>query len=199
MKKLGSKSFCWITGPLTTPNNLVEHLKSNNFEHEITFWGMYLPMEKNIEIPELQGLLIKEIQIEEMNEEIQKMLEKAYGMPDGSGKLLKQFSELYKKKTQVTIYIAYDGNNPVAFATLVVIPGTKGALMSGSATLQEYRRRSIYGNMLKVQKEKAKELGIEFLIIQANENTSAPIARKYGFEKVCTLDWFVYKPDKTQD
>ena len=46
--------------------------------------------------------------------------------------------------------------------------------------------------MLKVRKEKAKEWGMDYLIIQANEKTSAPIAKKHGFEKVCTLGTYVH-------
>ena len=48
--------------------------------------------------------------------------------------------------------------------------------------------------MLKVRKDKAKKIGIEYLVIQAKEATSGPIAKKHGFEKICTLKIFVFNP-----
>jgi GNAT superfamily N-acetyltransferase len=186
-QKQGSKSFAWVIGPLTTPSNLAKYLKRKGFEHELTGWGMYLPMEKKIKVNELKDLTIKESKLEEIDkEEVQKMIETAYGMPEGSGKMMKKFMEFYQENSKASFFLAYDGKKPIGFGIVTIVPGTKGALMVGAATLQEYRGRGIYGNMLKKRKEKAKEYGAEYLIIQANEKTSAPIAQKHGFEKILT-------------
>lgn len=190
----GSKSFGWIVGPLTTPTILPNYLKKHNFEIEESAWGMYLPIDSSLEVSELRGLTIREATLEDVeNENVQEMMEKAYGLPEGSAKLMVDLFKIYQKETKLATYIAYDGEKPVAFGNLVLIPGTKGGLLAGAATLQEYRGRGIYSNMLKRRKEKAREFGIEYLVIQANAETSAPIAKKHGFEKTCDLDLWVYK------
>lgn len=120
------------------------------------------------------------------------MIEKAYGMPEGSGKLMRDFAKLFQNISDLAMYIGFEGKKPIAFGNLVVIPGSEGALLGGAATLPEYRGKGLYSNMLKLRKAKAKELGMEYLITQAKETTSAPIAIKHGFEKVCTLDYYVY-------
>ena len=195
-KKQGSTSISWAIGPLTTPANFSEYLKKNKFEYKEAAWGMHLPVEADLEVHDLKGLEIRECDIKDLEkDDVIVMIEKAYGMPAGAGKLLAKFTELYQKKTKVAVYIGYDGDKPVAFANIVVIPGTKVALLAGAATLPEYRGKGIYSNMLKVRKDKAKELGIEDLVIQAKEETSAPIAKKHGFEKVCTLDFYMYHPN----
>ncbi|OLS24001.1 MAG: hypothetical protein HeimC3_22260 [Candidatus Heimdallarchaeota archaeon LC_3] len=193
--KMGSKSIAWITGPLTTPPNFSEYLEKNNFEFEEAAWGMYLPVNAEFEVHALKDVEIIEATLEDMGrEDVQKMIEQAYGMPEGSGKLMQQFVELFEKISDIAIYIGYDGKKPIAFGNLVVIPGTKGAVLGGSATLPEYRKKGLYSNMVKIRKDKAKKFGVEYLIIQAKEATSAPIAMKFGFEKICTLNFYLHKP-----
>ena len=49
--------------------------------------------------------------------------------------------------------------------------------------------------MLKKRYDQAKEDGIEHLVIQAKEGTSAPIAAKSGFEQVCELPLYVWRAE----
>ncbi len=191
-KKQGSKSISWVIGPLTTPKNLAQYLEKNNFKYHSSEWGMYLPTETELQVQELQGLLLKEVTLEEIEKKsVQTMIEQGYGMPEGSAILMKHLYEHFSKKCTLVFYIGYEGEKPVAFGNLVVIPGTKIGFLGGAATLPDYRGKGLYSNLLKIRKEKAKALGLEYLVIQAREDTSAPIALKHGFQKVCTLDFYV--------
>ena len=98
------------------------------------------------------------------------------------------------------MYVAYDkkNNEPVAFGAITSIPDTKIAVLNGAATLPEYRKRGIYSSFLKIRYELAKSKGIEHLIIQAKEESSAPIAAKNGFEKVCELAFYVWRAEKVE-
>ena len=195
-QKQGSTSISWVIGPLTTPANFSEYLKRNQFEYKEAAWGMHLPVEADLKVHNLEGIEIRECGIKDLEkEDVQDMIEKAYGMPPGAGKLLARFTELYQKKTKVAVYIGYNGEQPVAFGNILVIPSTKVALLGGAATLPEYRGKGVYSNMLKIRMDKAKEFGMEELVIQAKEKTSAPIAKKHGFEKVSTLNFYMYNPN----
>jgi len=49
--------------------------------------------------------------------------------------------------------------------------------------------------MLKIRYEKAKRDNKSNLILQAKEATSAPIAAKNGFKKICDLAIYVWKKE----
>ncbi|MFW9929620.1 MAG: GNAT family N-acetyltransferase [Candidatus Thorarchaeota archaeon] len=193
-KKMGSNSISWVISPLTRPANFSEYLKRNNFHYHESALGMFLPVEGEVKAIKPDDLEIRQAVLSDMEkEDVQIMIEKAYGMPKGSGELMKDFAEAYQKITKIVVYIGYDGEKPIAFGNLIVIPGIKGALLGGAATLPEYRGKGLYSNMLKVRKDKARELNMDYLVIQAKEQTSAPIAKKHGFETVCTLDYYIHE------
>ena len=110
---------------------------------------------------------------------------------------VKEAIELGASAVGYTIYVAYEKeeNKPVAFGFISYVPNTKCAVLNGAATLPKFRKRGIYSAMLKKRYEQAKGDGIEHLIIQAKEATSAPIATKNGFEKVCELPVYVWRTE----
>ena len=198
---VGLTKIAWIVSPQSTPSNLIEKLESNGFKKEIPVLGMYRPTEKEFDITVTEEFEFKEYTIDEALKLLEdpkygKMIEKAYGMPEGASNIMKMMTSFYQG-IEFASYYAYDkaNNEPVGFSAIAYVPGTKIALLNGAATLPEHRGKGIYSAMVKLRHEKAKKDGIENLIIQAKEETSAPIASKYGFEKVCELPFYVWRKE----
>ena len=124
------------------------------------------------------------------------MMEKAYGMPEGASSIYKMLNQI-SQGLEVYAYVAYEKNEnkPVGIGAILYVPGTKIGLLGGAATLPEFRGKGIYSAMLKLRNEKAKRDGKDYLIIQAKEASSAPIAAKNGFEKVCELPSYVWRKE----
>ena len=195
-KQLNRTIVSWFVSQHTTPNNFAEILQVNNFSKHSDIWGMVRPMNKPLDIKIDSKFTYKEYSLQEMKNfsaEIKKMIEASYGMPSGASDMLASFIESAGDNIVYSSFIAYDNNKPIAFGGLSKLKGTFIGLLSGSATLPEYRKQGIYSGMLKIRYDKAKKEGLEYLIIQGKAETSAPIAQKNGFEKICNLDVYVWK------
>ncbi|MHA2279026.1 MAG: GNAT family N-acetyltransferase [Candidatus Kariarchaeaceae archaeon] len=197
--KKNLKSICWVFSPQTTPSNLATFLEANNFHKRGVGWGMSRSVNIPLENSPPEEFEFRELPLEELkNPEIQKMIEEAYGMPEGAGALFYPFTKMFEKITDICLYVAYKDQKPIAFGNLFKVPDTRIGLLGGAATLPEFRKRGIYTGMLYYRTEKAKEFGIEELIIQANEKTSAPVALKNGFTKLCELLFYVWEDPSNQ-
>ena len=201
---LGLKSIGWILSPQSEPSDLKEKLENSGFKNEIPILGMVRPLSEQLDIEITDEFEFKSFKHEKIAEliqspEIQKVYEKAYGAPEGSGQLFNLIGSMFLG-LDYTVYVAYekDNNKPVAFGSLLSIPNSNCALLSGAATLPEYRKKGIYSAFLKMRYNQAKIEGVEYLIVQAKEGTSAPIAAKNGFEKVCELPFYVWRAEESE-
>ncbi|MCG3259013.1 MAG: GNAT family N-acetyltransferase [Candidatus Heimdallarchaeota archaeon] len=201
-KSKGLSVFSWVLSPQSKPYDLEQKLIDFGFKKEIPVLGMVRPVSKELELEindEFEYKSYRDIEAVELIKSpmIQKLAERAYGMPEGAGQIFNLIGDRLLN-IDYNLYIAYDktNNEPVAFGAISTIPDTKIAVLNGAATLPEYRKRGIYSSFLKLRYELAKSKGLEQLIIQAKEATSAPIASKYGFEKVCELPFYVWRAEK---
>ena len=197
--KQGVKSVGWILSPQTRPQDLSYRLEDYGFQVEIPVWGMSRSTDEQLEISVTDEFDFIAYNDEEAidqlkQEEILRMGEKAYGFPEGAGTVYRLLFEGLKTN-KFTLYVTYEKEKekPVAYSAIFYIPDTNIARLSGAATLQEYRGKGIYSGMLKLRHEQAKRDGIRHLVLQAMEKTSAPIAAKYGFRKVCELPYYVWR------
>jgi len=201
---LGLKNVGWNISPQSKPNNLEEKLVDFGFKREIPILGMVRPTAEKLEIEITDEFEIRKFEDEEAlellkNPDFQYVYEKAYGTPEGAAQIMNYIGDMFKD-INYTVYVAYEKeeNKPVAFGAISYIPNTKCAVLNGAATLPEYRKRGIYSSLLQMRYEQAKNDGIENLVIQAKEGTSAPIAAKNGFEKVCEIPLYVWRAEKTE-
>lgn len=193
------KTIGWVCSPQTEPSNLKEKLEVFGFVVEIPVWGMARSTEEVLDIEIAEEFEFKSYSGDEVleimrNNEFRRMGEKAYGAPEGAADVI--LLNLESSKNQdLELFIAFEKveKKPVAYSAITYILGTDVARLSGAATLPEYRKKGIYSSMLKLRYDKAKENGIKYLIIQAYEATSAPIAAKFGFKKVCELPIYVWR------
>lgn len=98
-----------------------------------------------------------------------------------------------KKGAKIINYIAYtkQDQQPIAHAGLIIrndIPGV--ADLSGAVTDQNYRHKGIYSALLCMRIQKCKELGLKYIIVNADQSTSGPILQKFNFKVIDTVDVF---------
>ncbi len=203
-KSLGLTSVGWLLSPQSQPSNLEKRLVDSGFKKEIPILGMVRSTAEKLEINMTDEFEIKKYEEEEAikllkNPEIQYVYEKAYGTPEGASQIMNYVGDMFRD-INYTIYVAHDKktDKPVAFGAISYVPNTNCAVLNGAATLPEYRKRGIYSTLLQLRYDQAKNDGIEHLLIQAKEETSAPIAAKNGFEKVCEIPMYVWRAEKTE-
>ncbi|NHJ49692.1 MAG: hypothetical protein FK733_18015 [Asgard group archaeon] len=198
---LGLTRIGWFVSPQSKPDNLPEFLEKNGFTKDIPAWGMFRSMTDPLDISITDEFEFKEYTVQEMmklfdDPEFCRMAEQSYGKPEGSAQVLR-LGFAMASHLEINAFVAYEKetNKPVAFSGIVYVPNTNIALLNGAATLPEYRKRGIYSSMLKLRYEKAKQDNKSNLILQAKEATSAPIAAKNGFKKICDLAIYVWKKE----
>jgi ribosomal protein S18 acetylase RimI-like enzyme len=92
-------------------------------------------------------------------------------------------------------YVAYTkkNNTPAGFASMIIkkeLPNI--GYLSGAGTDVEYRKKGIYTSLLTGRIQEAKRIGLEYLITDAEEKTSAPILEKHGFSFIEKFEIYRY-------
>jgi hypothetical protein len=198
---IGLTRIGWFVSPQTKPDNLSEYLEKNGFKKDIPVWGMFRSVSEPLDISITDEFEFKQYSVHDVmnlfnDPDFCSMVEQSYGMPEGSSAVFR-LGIAIASHLEYTSIIAYEKetNKPIGFGAIVYVPNTNIALLGGAATLPEYRKRGIYSSMLKIRYEKAKQDKKSHLILQAKEATSAPIAAKNGFKKVCDLAIYVWKKE----
>ena len=194
-KEKNKTSFGWIVGPLTQPKNFAKQLQKFNYQLQGTIWGMSKQVTEKIEGLSNSDYLIKSVSLEELKDnKIMKNYERAYGLPEGTEKKSYPFYKaLEERGIKWERLIAYDGEKPIAFGGIIQVPGTNVGFLMGGATLAEYRKKGLYGTILKRRLEIAKKWGMTDVIVHGKEKTSAPIIAKHGFKKISESYYYIWK------
>ena len=96
---------------------------------------------------------------------------------------------LFTKSTQNTSienYIAYYQNEPIAWGAIFFLidhnPEHNIAYLGGAATIPKHRKEGAYKELIRERMLSAKKYNIHKFLVQAQEDTSAPICAKLGFK-----------------
>lgn len=84
---------------------------------------------------------------------------------------------------QMSVYVAYVGDQPASAAWTYFPKHSQFASLWGGSTLQEFRKRGLYTGLLAVRAQEAKDRQLRYLTVDASE-MSRPILEKYGFERI---------------
>lgn len=93
----------------------------------------------------------------------------------------------------IAVLVAEAGDTVVAAAWLVVMPGTRFGGLWGGSTLAQWRGRGIYRALVAERARIAQAKGLEFLQVDASED-SRPILERLGMFKVATTTPYVWTP-----
>lgn len=95
----------------------------------------------------------------------------------------------------VTIYVAYDGTEPVSAARLETPPDCEFAGLYGGGTAPAYRRRGIYRSLVGVRAHEALRRGYRYLNVDAADQ-SLPILKRLGFVPIAPVRAWVWRPER---
>ncbi|SDR75912.1 GNAT family N-acetyltransferase [Actinopolymorpha singaporensis] len=93
----------------------------------------------------------------------------------------------------IAVLVAEADGAVVAAAWLVVMPGTRFGGLWGGSTLARWRGRGIYRALIAERARIAQAKGLEFLQVDASED-SRPILERLGMFKVATTTPYVWTP-----
>jgi hypothetical protein len=93
----------------------------------------------------------------------------------------------------LVIFTARAGGQVVSAAWLVAMPGTRFGALWGGSTLAEWRRRGIYRALVARRARIAVERGIEFLMVDASDD-SRPVLERLGLRAVTTTTPWIWRP-----
>lgn len=194
------KSFTWVVGPNSKPDDLVSHLVKHGFNliDEISEYGMVMSTADVIYKSE-NAIVVKEVPLENLENSADVIAESfGQGMSPEIANTIIQMAKLlnatdrYKNKIKAYLAIDSESGKVVGFSLMEMDTEEKYAILSGAAVHPSYRGKGIYRNMIWKRQQDARENGIEYMIIHAVKNTSAPVCEKVGFRKVCELNLYSY-------
>lgn len=185
--------FDWAIRVIDRPNNLCEILKKLKFTKIVSVLKMGIDLfdykfnfdQKNFEfkIAKVNG---EEFFNERMLEIFQENNSDYFKNIDQVEFFLKNRILVHEKLgnnlIQFNAYLS-ESQIPIAYGSMVIekkLPTV--AYLNGAATDKNYRNKGIYSNLLFKRINYAKEMGVQYIVIDADELTSAPILEKYGFK-----------------
>lgn len=198
--KKENKSFTWIVGPNTTPADLPEHLIKFGFRlaDDVSEYGLVMSTKEKIKSYDTR-IEVKDVKLDDLEKYVE-VIASAFGngMTTEAANTIVQMAKIlnaterYKNKIKAYLAIDPQSGNEVGFSMMEMDTDDRYAILDGAGVLPSYRGRGIYRMMLSRRQEEARDNGLEYLIIHAVKNTSAPICEKIGFRKVCEINLYSY-------
>ena len=97
-----------------------------------------------------------------------------------------------------SIYAAYVAGKPVCGAWVSFPQDSSFAGLWGGATLEPYRKRGLYTQVVAVRAQEAIERGCRFLTVDASD-MSRPILLKRGFQLLTNTTPYFWEPEKEEE
>jgi hypothetical protein len=191
-----NKAFGWIVGPLSTPGDLASRLKRVGMQKDLELAGMVYTR-LDVPIPANPKVIIREATADD-NAIASPLLSQAIGFTPEGGRATVEALALSESPLLRRAYLAYLPSNPVpvAYASMIYLPGQPIAVLYCAATLESARGQGVYTSLVSRRLADAHRDGIHAAVIQAVRDSSAPICGKLGFEELCNLDWYIWKPEE---
>lgn len=183
----GDRPFGWNVGPRTTPADLERHLEVIGMEMARDSAGMVLgDLGIAVDAP---PLAIRRATIADAPV-LAEMGIAMFGQEPTEAQWLQ---DLVLGDPRVEVYVAMEAGEILGFGTCFHTPD-RITLLVGAATLPHARHRGVYRRLLRHRIDAGRAAGSRCAIIQANDETSAPICRKVGFVEACRLRYWTMMP-----
>lgn len=95
----------------------------------------------------------------------------------------------------MSMYVTYMDEKPVSYGRVEFAPDNPFAGLWGGSTLEAYRGRGIYTQLVATRLQEAKTRGCQYLTVDARQDTSMPILEKLGFIRIAYATAFNWSPD----
>jgi len=188
------KAFGWVIGPLTTPADLGSRLNAVGIIKRGETAGMVL-RDLRIPIESNPSVRIRKANDDDLGA-VSKIMALAFPMPEDVSGLFSEVWMLHCNRLRADIHLAFlDGiDEPVGYSVMFHVPDQPIAMLSGAATLKAHRGKGIYTSLVARRLADARQEGAEAAAIIAMRTRSAPICRKLGFEEICGLEFYAWRP-----
>lgn len=188
-ERFGMNPYLWTVGPLSTPEDLPQHLRNRGLREGPSLVGMVF--DQRDAVAEGSPWTVERVSMEEALSHAAR-LALAYGMgmtPDSFEYVLRTVGE---SSPGSGIYLATDATTRtvVGYGVTVAL-GPQLVFLSGSATVPAFRGRGVYRAVVAARLRDAFAGGAEAALITAVSDTSAPICARMGFRACCTIQqWY---------
>jgi GNAT superfamily N-acetyltransferase len=171
--------FGWVWSHTDTPKDLPDRLTAHGLQRVNGMKNMVLD-HFDLAIDAVPGIEVRQAGSDELDRAAP-LLAEAYGM----GLSADGFRVLCRGLTNSFVFLTWaDGEvNPIGFAMLSRVH-PEVVLLSGTTVHEAWRGRGIYKATLAERLRFAQTLGATLAVIQAVEDTSAPIVSRLGFRAV---------------
>lgn len=195
IKALGGTGARFVVTSRSGPPDLLERLQRRDYrvveEADVLAWELR-DEEGRLRLPEFpppSGISIGEVVTDPEYEKFTELGATVFGDPPPSVEsrkgLLAEFHRKVREEGHSERFLAWDGPSPIGRAGLELAGPV--ARFWGTGVLSEYRRRGVYGALVRARCESAADRGAEIALVAARVGTSGPILKRHGFEPVGAL------------
>jgi hypothetical protein len=192
-RAVGNLAYWWC-GPNAKPAGVESELVGHGIEYDFTLDGL-VSTDLAAEIS-----LNPQIRIESVLDDGLESASRTFSagfvfddipLPEAAGRLWMTSVQSAPQHYCGRNYVAHlDGvEGAIAVASLIMLPGTKIAMLTGASTLLEHRGHGAYTALLATRFRDAAHLGAKAAIIQANQDTSSPICLRAGMRSVVNAEF----------
>jgi len=172
-------SFEWKVYDTDLPISIDKKLISHGFEKGESESFMALSL-NDLSMMDVDNDACVEVSDEQGIKDAISIQEQVWG-GDFSGQLAQLINAKKAAPDDLTIYVIYENDLPVASGWIVYTRNSPFAGIWGGSTLKEYRSKGYYSALLHKRINDAIKRDIQYLIIDASD-MSKPIVEQYGFQ-----------------
>jgi ribosomal protein S18 acetylase RimI-like enzyme len=186
VRRHASSSSCcrWLISPLSRPDDLAERLRQKQFKLLCRLEGMVRDTSTCLESSNsVQVRRISESSVEDYVD----AATKAWAEPNMSSQDLRSdiLWELSQNPETLHYFVAYLDGTPAGAAAVRLLPGS-GYLL-GAGVAPPFRRKGVYRALVAARLNFLQHREVPLASVVAIEETSAPVCRHLGFQKVCSM------------
>lgn len=173
----------WIVGPSCTPDDLSARLERAGVPVLASALGMHMVVPASVaDLP--VGLDLRPVGVHEVGD-YGDINAQAWERGPAFGRESESFVTRALERGDETLrsWLVYWDQQLIGTATLCLLPGL--GYLQGAAILREHRRRGIYQALLDYRLGVLRGLGVEHVVVWADESTSAGVCRRAGFVPKC--------------
>jgi len=198
VERLGGSGVRVQWTPRDAPAELPQLLEREGYraaeETEVLVWELR-DAEDRPQLPAFPpppGISVREVRSEEEYSGYHRLTATIFGDPAPSAEslegFLKAFRERIRRSGHSDRYLAWSGIVPVGLGGLELVD--RVARFFGSGVLPEYRRRGVYGSLVRTRCVDALARGAEIALVTARVGTSGPVLKAHGFRTVGSVRVF---------
>jgi GNAT superfamily N-acetyltransferase len=190
-----NKAYGWIVSPRSRPTDLGERIARIGQEKVLELAGM-VNTHLDSPLPTNPAVIIRQVAAHDLETAIP-LLASALGFTPEGARATVEALAMSQDPIWRRAYLAFmkDIPEPVAYASMIYLPDQPIVVLYCAATLEPYRGRGVYTQLVARRLADAYKDGARAAVIQAVRNTSAPICQKLGFVELCGMDWYIWEPE----